>query len=368
MSTKAETILGPLQSDELRAAFLYVGQGEATLLLIPNGEAGHTSMLIDCNRGESLGGIDLAALLKDLLPTTGGADKPRLDYFVNTHPHKDHLGGLAQIREALDIRAVWHSGHRPGKDHDGPYNELKSLIKQLEKDGGEVVELTGSRSPTSIGDAEFYILAPAQHVTDDIEGDDGEARYQRIHEQCAVLRIGYGPADDRVRILISGDSDKVAWKEHLAYHHKDEADNRVQSDILSASHHGSRTFFKTSEADEEPYTDALEAIGPTYLIISAPDRRDSPHGHPHEDALDLYGKVITDKRNILLMGSRKLSFVADISADGQLDLRADGGELAEAYGLTNDKGGPGGGGKKSAVVMPGISRVEHTHPMGKGPQ
>ena len=41
--------------------------------------------------------------------------------------------------------------------------------------------------------------------------------------------------------------------------------------MLSASHHGSRTFFKNEE-DDEPYTDHMEKIGCQYVVISAPKR------------------------------------------------------------------------------------------------
>src|SRR5207253_8200585 len=111
MSTTTD-ILGPLGATTMRVTFLYVGQGEATFVLMPDGQGRHLSMLIDCNRGASLKGIDLSKFLCDVLPKNNES-RPVLDVFVNTHPHSDHLGGLDEIRKAIDIGAVWHSGHKP---------------------------------------------------------------------------------------------------------------------------------------------------------------------------------------------------------------------------------------------------------------
>ncbi len=361
MGSKAHDILGPLDASAMRVVFLYVGQGESTLLLVPDGNGGHLSVLVDCNRSETHGGIDLARLLQDLLPKASDGELRRLDYFINTHPHKDHLGGLDSIREVADVANVWHSGHTPGKEHDGPYQELRSLMRATEKAGGGVVELTGSRTASTIGKAQVHVLAPAAHVTDDIQGEDAAARYQRIHEQCAVLRFGYG--NPAARVLVTGDSDKTAWKDHIAYHHAKDEENRVVSDVLSASHHGSRTFFKHSADDDQPYKEHLVAIAPTYLVISAPDADDSPHEHPHDDALDLYRERVEADR-ILHMGSTGQSFVLDIEAGGDYDIRSDRGELAGAFGFVKPgKGGGNDSGKRASVVEV-ISRVERSRPMG----
>ena len=43
--------------------------------------------------------------------------------------HQHHLRAALRLHQvhradAIDIKNVWHSGHRPGKEHDGPYQEL----------------------------------------------------------------------------------------------------------------------------------------------------------------------------------------------------------------------------------------------------
>lgn len=346
----------------MRAIFLFVGQGESTLILMPDGSA-HKSMLIDCNRAPKVGGIDLPKLLGDL-PTRRDNDDPRLDLFANTHPHNDHVCGVGDIHDAVYIEELWHSGHKPSNCHEGPYNDLMNVVKAIKDRGGNVEELRGSRTAKTFAGGFIDVVSPAEYVCDDIAGEDAETRDRRIHEHCAVLRVRYVDGDMR-GVLITGDSDKCAWKEHITDYHGKEDDNRVSSSVLSASHHGSRTFFKDCEDDEDPYTTHLDRIDPTYVVISAPDQTDSAHGHPHDDAVEFYeGKVGVD--NVLHMGSRKWSFVLDVKEDGTYSIYSDRGELAREYGLkdeetTNESGNDSGKGRAPVIIIP---RVEQSRPMG----
>ena len=367
MSTPAQDILIPPQADIFRAVFLYVGQGESTLLFIPNNGT-HIKMLIDTNQGKNTGGIDLIEMLKDLFD----GEEERLDYFVNTHPHGDHAGDLDAIQDEIEITNVWHSGHDPGPDHNGAYKALERLRKKVVDNGGEDRTLCGSREKQALGGAFYYILSPAQHVQDDISDETPEIRYRRIHEHCAVLKIGYGSPEEKY-VLITGDSDKCAWQEHITEYHGMGDENRLKSDVLSASHHGSRTFFKTNEEDTEPYTCHMDLIDPQYLVISSPVQAESCHGHPHDDALELYKKYVAEE-NILHTGEGKTSFILDIYADGQLFIDDDNGDLAATYGFSKegnedneDKGGSNDGGsdKRSAGSGPYVITRIDKRPMGR---
>jgi beta-lactamase superfamily II metal-dependent hydrolase len=366
--SRTNDILGYLNPSTMRVFFLYVGQGEATFALVPDGVGGHRSMLIDCNRAPSLGGVDLVAFLDDVL----GRDDPRangqpfLDVFVNTHPHNDHLGGIDKIRDSVFVNEVWHSGHKPSREHDGPYQDLRKLIKQVTKRGGKEETLLGSRTPTSWGAAEIQVLSPAEYIVDEIEDEEPGARDRRIHDQCAVLRLSYGSLWAQARILITGDSDKTAWQRITPYHGRPD-ENRVASEVLSASHHGSYTFFKDRQDDPEPYTEHLDAIAPTHVIISAPDQDDSKHGHPDDEAVEHYEAKV-GRHNVHHMGSRAWTFVVDVRADGGYHLFSDRGQLAKAFPLEDAKNdsGPGNGGGGTASTFEVISRVEKSRPMGAG--
>src|SRR3990172_2068109 len=138
-------------------------------------------MLIDINLDSNNGGIDVPHLMSDLLDS----HNKRLDVFANTHPHDDHLSGIIELSDKVEIGEVWHSGHNPGK-HDDSYQNLQAVIKKVKKEGGSEIQLVGSKETKSFGEAQYYVLAPASYVVDDIEGESAEERYRRIHEQCAV--------------------------------------------------------------------------------------------------------------------------------------------------------------------------------------
>jgi competence protein ComEC len=328
---------------------------------LPDGD-GHFVMLIDSNLDEKRGGTNIVKMLKDLL---SGGKFDGLDYYTNTHPHCDHAGAIDDISDAVTVRNVWHSGHNPGKEHGDAYAALKRLRDKVKKAGGEDRELNGTRDTASLGDVIYNVLAPAEHVVDDIAGEDCETRRRRIHEHCSVLRFGYG-SPEKSYVLVTGDSDKCAWTEHITEYHGAGDENRIRAQVLSASHHCSRTFFKTCEDDPEPYERHLELIDPTYLIISAPLRDESPHGHPHEDALELYKKKVKED-DILHTGDGRKAWILDIQTDGSIAFKHDAGELAEAYPIGGDddeEDDDGGGGGKTTgpyVVTPRIDR----RPMGK---
>jgi competence protein ComEC len=342
----------------MRVIFLYVGQGEATLVFMPDGAGSHRTMLIDCNRGVSLKGIDVAKLLTDALPKDADG-RPVLDVFANTHPHNDHLCGIEEVRKAVHVRDVWHSGHKPSSAHEGPYGDLHTLIREILRRGGSEVRLEGSRTATPWGAGEVHVLSPADYIVDEIADETPEQRDTRIHDQCVVLRIAYGQGSVKTRILITGDSDKQAWRRITDYHGRPEK-NRVQSHVLSASHHGSYTFFKDRSDDPEPYDAHLTAIAPERIVISAPDQKDSKHGHPDDDAMSRYEGAV-GKERIHHMGSRGWSFFVDVYADGSYSLSDDRGDLARTFAFDENKD-DGGGEKVTAPAV--ISRVERSRPMG----
>src|SRR5690349_11546791 len=129
--TTAERVLKPTDTTIFRTAFLYVGQGDATLHIIPNGDSGFLYALTDINRDSKCGGLDVVKLLEDLLPKVGG--KPTLDVFINTHPHNDHLCGLDELQKRIAVRQVWHTGFEPSDKHEGAYKHLTELIESVRK-------------------------------------------------------------------------------------------------------------------------------------------------------------------------------------------------------------------------------------------
>ena len=338
----------------VRAIFLHVGQGASTIILVKDADT-YRVVLVDINLDRKVSGIDVPRLIKDLL------NGQSLDSFANTHPHDDHLCGTKELSDAVDIKAVWHSNHKPSKKYGSKHPELTDLIKKVKKKYGDAAEVImgGSRSSVAYGQGKYHFLAPAEYVADDVNEEDADKRRARIHEQCGVIKFGYR----NTWVIIVGDADKCAFEKHITQYHKD----RLSSVVLAASHHGSRSFFMENEGDEA-YKDGLIAINPDYVIVSAPTQEESKHGHPHDDAMKLYEEHV-GADNVLHMGEQRCCFVTDIYANGNYSgIQDDQGELVEAYGLSDDEGDGGKNDPSSALksVAPAVhtrTRVDD-RPMG----
>lgn len=333
--TIAEKIIKPETAGIFRSVFLYTGQGESTLLVIPNGPNvdDYLYVLVDSDRDYEENEIDMVTMFKDFFSTNG-----ELNIFINTHPHNDHIAGIKEIYDEVGFEEVWHSNHKPGGDHKEKFKELEYVIKKVGKNNeyllrgsnelNKVRKHDGSEVEKKLGDIDYQVLSPAEYVCDEIDEDKPDERYRRIHEQCGVIKFTYG--EDAKSILITGDSDKAAWKNHITDYHED----NLPAEVLSASHHGSRDFFKTNKDDKDVYEKHIEKISPDYVIISAPKQEDSPHGHPNDDALDLYKKYV-DEDNILHLGKNLECVIVDIDNKGNIEVKLDQ-ELIEEYGKTDD--------------------------------
>jgi competence protein ComEC len=359
MATKAQEIILPARTDVFRVVFLYVGQGDAALLVIPNGKQ-QLIVLLDNNIDRRAGGIDTEKLLKDF--------GRKLDVFINTHPHQDHTEGLEDIEKAVGVAEVWHSGHVPSKDRDDAYQEMLGVIKKIgtaneyKLRGSDTLnKIRKSDGDTEIikklGDVDFQVLSPAEYVCDEIADEEGNARDRRIHEHCAVLRFTYGTTARH--ILMTGDADRAAWENHIMPHHK----AAVKADVLSAVHHGSRTFFMDKKDDKDVYEAHMVAIAPDYLVVSAPKQAESDHDHPHDDAMKLYRKYV-DEDDILHLGKNRESVIVDIYPDGTIDIKLDQ-DLATTYGYgaEDKKSGGKAGAAAAGVGAAGGTRLDYK-PMG----
>lgn len=299
------------QVGTFRTIFLYVGQGDATLMIIPDRE-NHKYVLIDSNKDEKNNGVDIAKLLNSKIPSGELI-------FINTHPHKDHLKGIDEIHKEVTIGEIWHSGHLPHKDSREEYDKMRDIISKIgseneyylrgskENNVMHTDKKETSKVKKKIGEVDFQVFSPAKYVCEEIDNEDPETRRKQIHEQCGVIKFTYKEKS----ILITGDSDKETWTEHITTYYND----CLSANVLSASHHGSRSFFKDGEDDKNPFTDHIKKINPEYLIISAP--KNSPHDHPHSDAMEIYKKYIS-KECIYNLGEKEKSLIVDIDVNGNI--------------------------------------------------
>jgi len=261
------------------------GQGDCTFIKFPNGK----NMLVDFNRTDV--DVDIVELLRKKIPKKKHEDIDktcrRLNYFVNTHPHDDHIKGIEALNdEEFYIDKIWESGHRlyvpsSQKDEYKNYYDFLALVNKLKK-RNDVIILKAGRTPLYIGSTKIYIFAPSSYVA------NSKSRTE-IHSQCAVLKVEYiGNA-----ILLTGDSDRENWESRIVPHYSDDKeengeklDNLLNARVLHASHHGSKDFFVAPDNDDDRYKKHMDKIKPSLTSISV--GVGNKHGHPHRIAMNIY--------------------------------------------------------------------------------
>ncbi|MBC7077190.1 MAG: MBL fold metallo-hydrolase [Synergistales bacterium] len=252
--------------------FLNVGQGDSTLITLPNGKV----VLLDCNFKDDHEHVVDYVLSK--LPQDEDGN-PVVDCLVITHPHDDHIGGIGKLAEKVRVREVWESGHRlyvPKEEQDKylHYYAMLDLLRRVKGQGGKVKVLRADRRGFT-GDLDetvrWYCLSPSRSYAEEERPSD-----EQIHEQCLVLKVEYCGNS----VVFAGDTTWKAWKERIIPCYRD----LLQTTILHASHHGSLTFFANSEEDEW-YTEHLETMSPDVTVISVGV---NDYGHPHPGAVDKY--------------------------------------------------------------------------------
>lgn len=221
----------------LEVSFLNVGQGDAIFIEGPTG----IQMLIDGGRDRSV--------LRELGKRMGPLDRS-LDLVVETHPDADHIGGLTPVFKSYDVGAFMSPGipniTTPTQAlEDAVAHEV--ILKPILARRGMRVDLGGG--------AYAEVLFPDRNV-EQLETNTGSV----------VLRVVYG----NTSFFLSGDSPEAVenWLVQLD-------GEELQSDVLKAGHHGSRT------STGEPL---LSLADPEVVIISA--GKDNSYGHPHKEVLE----------------------------------------------------------------------------------
>ena len=80
-----------VQEDEFSVHFLYVGNGDCTLIHFPDGK----NMLIDCGAAQS----EITDYVRNCILSAGG----KVDFLVLTHPDSEHIGNAVTIAEEFEV-------------------------------------------------------------------------------------------------------------------------------------------------------------------------------------------------------------------------------------------------------------------------
>ena len=218
-----------------RITVLDVGQGDA--ILVEGSRGGR--LLID-------GGPDPDRLLVALDQRIPPWDR-RIDSVVLSHPHEDHVAGLALLLERYRVGRVIE----PGMRGPGPATPPGSRSCPTGRPGRSGLA-AGDR--LTVDEIAHEVLWPIAR-----RGPGRAARRRDRHQQ----RVGRAPRAGRaVRFLLLGDVEEAIDPQLLAA-------GLPRVDLLKVAHHGSRTA--TTQA-------FVDAVRPRIAVASA--GAGNPYGHP----------------------------------------------------------------------------------------
>lgn len=204
--------------------FIDVGQADSALVRCDG-----CAMLID--GGNVADSSLLYTYLKD-----GKVD--HLDYVVATHPHEDHVGGLAGALSYATADTVLS----PVTRYDG--DAFAAFKKKA-----------GTLQVPSVGDS-FDLGSATVHILG-LNADEG-------NDASVILKIEYG----QTSFLFTGDAEYAAEQAMM------DSGQDLSATVLKVGHHGSST--STSYH-------FLREVMPQYAVISV--GKDNAYGHPDETVL-----------------------------------------------------------------------------------
>lgn len=217
-------------SEKMYVSFIDVGQGNCTLVT-----CGDSAILVDS--GETGAAQDVISYIKN-------RNIDKLDCVIATHPHSDHIGGMAQILTEFEIKDVIMPEI---PDDIIPTTKTYEKFLNAVAENAENVIAAEAGMTYSYGEMKLEIFAPLRD-------------YDNLNDMSVVSRISYGETS----VMFTGDATEAVEKDLL----KKNVD--YSADLLNVGHHGS----KTSSSEKW-----LNAVSPKYAVICCGAGND--YGHPH---------------------------------------------------------------------------------------
>ena len=219
------------QDDLLHVYFIDVGQADAAIITCEN-----KVLMIDG------GNVADSSLIYSMLRNTLGID--HINYIIATHPHEDHVGGLAGALNACTVDVLY----TPILNYET--KAFQSMIKYAREQKTTIL-IPQPGDCFFVGNTCVELLAPLKD-------------YQNCNDMSIVVKITYRDT----KFLFTGD---IGWE---AEHDLVESGFDLSADVLKVPHHGS----DTSSSHK-----FLLAVMPSYAVISVGEG--NPYDHPTEEAL-----------------------------------------------------------------------------------
>lgn len=221
----------------MRVHFMDVGQADSAFIELGNGQ----TMLIDAGRGGDANSI--INYIREL-------QYESIDYVVATHPHEDHIGGMATVLNNFNIGTMY----MPKQAHTT--NSFANMLDVIDDKKIDLYTAKAGVNILSSGILDIDILAPFS---------ESESNLNNV---SAVVRITYG----KTVMLFTGDAEHVIENQLL--------NSGIDADVLKVSHHG---------AGSASSSGFIKEVSPEVAVISVGEG--NSYGHPHADTLAILNEV-----------------------------------------------------------------------------
>jgi len=244
----------------VRVTFLDVGQGDATVLELPDGQ----TVLIDA--GPAYRRLDMGRAV--IGPYLWNQGIRRLDHVIATHPQWDHVGGLPWVLRTFEVRHYWSNGVLRSEEF---FHQLQSAVKstglqeQIPVAGTEIV---------SAGPCSLTVLSPSRSRGKGSYVSPIVSSGTDLNNQSLVTRLEC----EGHSFLLTADAEYESLEELL------KISNGLSARVVKVPHHGARSSL------HREWVNRLQAEA-MVVSVGAHNR----YGHPASEVLDAY-----QQRNISL--------------------------------------------------------------------
>lgn len=177
----------------------------------------------------------------------------KIDVLIGTHPHDDHMGGMAEVIRNFDIGVLYAPDTTKNNITTSWYLDFLDAVD--EKRVNWIYPKVGDNF--ELGEAIIQILAP------------NSTKYDELNNYSIVTKIVYG----NVNIISMGDAEKLSEDEIL------KNGLNVGAQIIKAGHHGSNT------SNSENF---INSVNPQYALISA--KKGNTYNHPTKSVMEMFEK------------------------------------------------------------------------------
>ena len=243
-----------LDGDHFRVTFLDVGQGDSSVVELPDGQV----VLID--GGATYERFDMGRGV--VAPFLWNRGIRTIDQVIGTHPQLDHVGGLAWVVRHFIVKNYWGSG----ATREEPF--YRRLQQSLAFRGLEEGVASEGQEIVSSGPCRMVVLNPPADEHLAVPLHDSHAGGQGLNNRSVVTRLTCGSHT----MLFAADVEREGLSRMTG------STSQGPIDVLKVPHHGAVSSLNR---------DWLASLRPQYAVFSA--GRHNPYRHPAAAVLDAYG-------------------------------------------------------------------------------